>query len=60
MGVGSKIHRHAVEIGGEVRAVVQIKAAQEILIGLAGATVLSGNHAGDYFYQFGNTTNRAG
>ena len=46
MGMGSKVNRHAIEVGREVGAMVEIDAAKEILIRLARAAVLSGDHAG--------------
>ncbi|CAI8847344.1 protein of unknown function [Methylococcus capsulatus] len=50
--VGRQVHRHPVDPGGEVGAVVQVEAAQEILVGLAGAAVLRGQHAGHDLDQF--------
>ena len=40
MAVTAHIHRHAVDACGEIRAVVEVKAAEEELIGLAAAAVL--------------------
>ncbi len=43
--VRGHVHRHAVHVGGEVGAVVQVEAAQEVLVGLAAAAVLRDDHA---------------
>ena len=40
MAVTAHIHRHAVDACGEIRAVVEVKAAEEELIGLAAAAML--------------------
>ena len=43
--VGAHVERHPVEGEREVRAVIEIKAPQEILVGLAPAGVLGDDHA---------------
>ena len=45
MRMRGHVHGHAVYEAGEIGAVVQVKAAQEILIGLAIAAVLRDDHA---------------
>ena len=40
MAMGAHIERHAVEIEREVGAVIEVEAAQEILVGFAVAAVL--------------------
>ena len=52
MPVGTHVERNAVEVSGEVGTVVEIEAAQKILVGLAGAGVLGGDHSGHGFDQF--------
>jgi hypothetical protein len=46
MRVRRQVERHAVQIGGEIRAVIQIEAAQKILVGLSAARVLGDDDAG--------------
>ncbi|MNS56631.1 hypothetical protein D3C72_894940 [compost metagenome] len=46
------IDGHAIDIGGEIRAMVEVKAAQEILVGLAVAAVLGDDQPGHEFQQF--------
>ena len=53
MRVRGHVHRHAVHIGGEVGAMVQVKAAQKVLVGLAITTVLGDDHAGHKLQHFG-------
>jgi hypothetical protein len=43
--MAAHIHRHAVHVGCEVRAVIKIKSTQEKLIGLAAAAVLRRDQA---------------
>ncbi len=56
--VGAHVDRHAVNEGGEVGAVIQIEAAQEVLIGLAVAAVLRDDHAGHKFQQLAGPQRR--
>ena len=42
---GAQVQRHVVDQRREVGAMVQVEAAQEILIGLAAARMLDGNHS---------------
>jgi hypothetical protein len=51
--VADHVDRHAHDVGGEIAAVVEVEAAQEILIGLAVAGVLGDDHAGDRFQRLG-------
>ena len=50
--VRRQVERHVVEINGEVGAVIEIEAAQEILVGLAAAGVLGDDDAGNGFQDF--------
>ena len=45
VGVGAHIHRHAIDAGGEIGAVVEVEAAQIVLVGLAAAGVRGDDHA---------------
>ena len=60
MAVAAIVERYAVEETGEVGAVVEVEAAQEILVGLAAARMLRGDQAGDDFEQFADALQRAG
>ena len=51
MAVARQVQRRAVQRSGQVRAVVQIEAAQEVLIGLARPGVLGGGQARHGLYQ---------
>ena len=53
VGVGGHVHRHAVEEGGEVGAVVEIEAAQVVLVGFAVAAVLRDDDAGHELQHLG-------
>ena len=55
----SEVPRHAIDDAGEVRAVVELDAAQEILVGLAATRVLRGDQARHYLEQLGNPQQRA-
>jgi len=59
MPVRAQVHRHPGHPGGEVRAVVEVEAAEEVLVGLAGAAVLRHDHAGNIFEQVAGTQQRA-
>ena len=59
MGMGAEINWHAIEVGREIRAMIEVDAAQEVLIRLAGAAVLRGDHARHDFYQLGNSGQRS-
>ncbi len=56
--VGAHVDRHAVDRDGEIGAVVEIEAAQEILVGLAVAAVLGDDQAGHDFKRFGGPGKR--
>ena len=58
MRVRRQIQRHAVEENGEIRAVIEIEAAKEILVGLAAAGVLRDDHARNRLQNFSGTKNR--
>ena len=59
MCVRAHVDRHAGEIGREIGAVIEIEAAQEILVRLAGAAVLGDDHARDVFQHFARPQQRA-
>ena len=46
VGVAGHVHRHAHHMGGEVAAVVEVEAAQEVLVGLSVPRVLGDDQAG--------------
>ena len=48
----AEIPGHVVDIRSEVGAVVEVYAAQEVLVGLAGAGVGGRNQTGHHFQQF--------
>ena len=52
MAVRRHVDRHAVDACREVGAVVEVEAAQEVLVGLAVARVLRDDHAGRRFQEF--------
>jgi hypothetical protein len=49
------VDRHAVDRDGEIGAVVEVEAAQEILVGFALAAVLRDDQARDSFKEFAGT-----
>ncbi len=57
MRVRRQIERHVVEENGEVRAVIEIEAAQEILVRLSAAGVLRDDDAGNGFQNFARAQN---
>ena len=59
VGVGARVDRDAVEVGGEVGAVVEVEAAQEELVRLAGAGVLGGDQAGHGLEQLADPVDGA-
>jgi hypothetical protein len=59
MAVAAQVHLHAVDIGREISAVVEVEATQEILVGLPAPRMLGRDHAGHGFEQFGNPQQRA-
>ena len=59
VGVATRVDRHARHIGGEVGAVIEIEAAQKILVGLAFAAVLGDDQSGDEFQHFAGAQYRA-
>ncbi len=58
MAVAAEVDGHAVEERREVRAVIEIEAAQEELIGLADAGVLSRDQARDALEQLADAADR--
>lgn len=58
MGVRAHIHRHAGHTGGKIGAVVQVEAAQEILVCLAVAAVLGDDQPRHGFKQFAGAQQR--
>src|SRR5690606_27248780 len=52
VAVGTHIEGHAIDKGGKVSAVIQIKTAQKILVGLAGTAVLGDHHTGHHLQDF--------
>ncbi len=58
MAVGAEVHLHVVDVGGEVRAVIEVEAPKEVLVGLAAAGVLGGDHAGHRLQQLGDPQQR--
>ncbi len=49
------VHRNAIDAGGQIGAVIEVEAAQEILIGFAIARVLSDHESGHGFEQLAGT-----
>ena len=58
MAVRRHVDRHSVDARRKIRAVIQIEAAQKILVGFAIATVLSNDQAGHHFQYFTGAQNR--
>ena len=54
MAMAAEVQRDIIQQSGEVRAVIQVEAAQEVLVGLAAAGMLGCNEAGHHFQQFGH------
>ena len=52
VGVRRHVDRHAVHVGREVGAVVEVEAAQEVLVGLAVAAVLRDDQPGHDLEHF--------
>src|SRR5688572_30179499 len=52
------VHRHAVDAGREIGAVIQVEAAQKVLVRLAAAAVLSDDQPGHYFEQLTGAQHR--
>ena len=59
MAMGGHVDRHAVDAGSEVGAVVEVEAAQEVLVGLAVARVLGDDQAGHELEHFAGAQGRA-
>ena len=60
VAVAAHVDRHAVDESGEVGAVIEVEAAQEILVGLAGAGMLGGDEARDILRQLADPRDRLG
>src|ERR1700722_711596 len=58
MGMGAQVNRHVVNGDGKISAVVEIEAAQEILVGLAFPAVLRHRQTGGGFEEFARTCDR--
>ena len=58
VGVGRHVDRHAVDRGGEVGAVIEVDAAQVVLVRFALAAVLGDDQAGDAFQQLARSQKR--
>ena len=54
MAMGTEVHLYIVDIGREIRPVIEVEAAQKVLVGLPTARVLGGYHSRHRFKQFGN------
>ena len=54
------VDRDAVDAGREIRAVIQVEAAQEILVGLAIASMLGDHEPGHGLQQLTGAHHRAG
>jgi hypothetical protein len=52
------VHRHAIDGDGNVRAVVEIEAAKEVLVRLAFAAVLRDDQSGHGFQHFARAIGR--
>ncbi len=59
VAVRRHVHGQAIHAGGEIRAVVEIEAAQEILVRLTVAAVLGDDEARHHFEHFARTQGRA-
>ena len=59
VGMGGHVDGQAIHLERQVRAVVQIEPAQEVLIALALTAVLGGDQPGHQFQQFGGPGDRA-
>ena len=60
VGVGGHVDGHPLEIRGQIGAVIEVEAAQEILVGLAAATVLGHDDTGDRFHDLAGPENGPG
>ena len=58
MAVRAHVHRHVVDQGREIGAVIEVEAAQEVLVGLARTGVLDGDQPGHGLEQLGNSQQR--
>jgi hypothetical protein len=52
MAVAAHVDRHAIHKPGEIGAMIEVEAAQEILVGLALTRMLSSDNAGHILHQF--------
>ena len=57
--VGAQVHGHAVDVDGKIRPMIEIEAAQEILVRRAAAGMLRDHDARNYLEQFAPTQKRA-
>ena len=58
--MGRHVDRHAVDLDGEIGAVVEIEAAQEILVGFAFAGMLGDDQAGHDLQRLAGARERHG
>ena len=58
MAMRAHVDRHAVDETGEIRAVIEVEAAQEILVRLARSRMLRGDDAGHILHQFTRPADR--
>ena len=58
MAMRAEVHLHAVDIGGEVRSMIEVEAPQEVLVRLAATGMLRRDHARHGFQQFGDLEQR--
>jgi hypothetical protein len=59
MRVRAQVDRHAREIGCKVGPVIEIEAAQKVLVGFPGAAVLRHDHSGYVFQHLARAEQRA-
>ncbi len=59
VGVGRPVHRHAVDEAGEIGAVIEVEAAQQVLVGLALAGVHRDHQARHALEQLADAEDRA-
>ena len=58
MGMAGHVDGNVVHAHRQIGAVIEIKAAQEILVGFSAARMLGDDHAGNFLHHFGGTQQR--
>ena len=58
MAVRAQVHLHTVDVGREIRPVIEIEAAQEILVRLAAPGMLGSHHPRNRFQKLGHAKQR--